>query len=372
MNKGTMLEMSSRKPGFSRVLIAAVGVSLFCITVLGCGRQARTEVPDIDIELDVQLTHEQMISAIRALQDSGWTMQRAYQTYLSQNRDFYLELLGVMPNQINQTPSPTLLDSIIIQNLEPLLSDSNMYFLADTLSEILPSDFDLAGIIAPPLKRLVAAFGKDQILLPAFRTHINGYIPDGDIYAIDQLQILPDYFSFGMHFFLGQSFPYYPVNVPAYVRKRYQLPYLPVLMTHEIAEGMVPQVDPAQQPTLLDKMIREGIKLYMIDQLLPDTQDSLKIFYSPAQWEWATYYEANIYKELIPHLYNTDFNVHRDFLQEKPFTSHLGESSAPRLGQFIGWQIVAKYMEKQSGMSLAALSESTSYEEIFKASGYKP
>ena len=143
-------------------------------------------------------------------------------------------------------------------------------------------------------------------------------------------------------------------------------------MVAEIAEGMVAPIDLTRQPTLLDKMIRAGIKQYFMQQLLPHTPDSLRLSYSARQMEWANLYEARIYKELIPHLYKIDFNLHRDFMAEKPYTTQLSLDSAPRVGEFAGWKMVAAYMRLHPEENLESLTERQDYETIFKESRYKP
>ena len=62
------------------------------------------------------------------------------------------------------------------------------------------------------------------------------------------------------------------------------------------------------------------------------------------------------------------------YLTEAPFTPGIGEKneSAPKLGIYIGWQIVKKYMKKNEDVSLQDLMKNANYQEILTRSKYKP
>ena len=72
-------------------------------------------------------------------------------------------------------------------------------------------------------------------------------------------------------------------------------------------------------------------------------------------------------------LYSTDTNLGKRFLQDAPVSKfYLSEDSRSpgRIGQWMGWQIVRSFMEKND-VSLQTFLE-TSEEEIFEKSNYKP
>jgi len=145
-----------------------------------------------------------------------------------------------------------------------------------------------------------------------------------------------------------------------------------VVLVSALAEGMVAPVDPGSQPTLLDKIIQSGIKQYFVDQLLPETPDSLKLYYSSEQIAWADEYEAFLYKDVISHLYDIDFVVHRDYLGNKPYSTHISQEAPPRIGQYIGWKIVNAYTKRHPEITLPQLCGMTDYDRIFKEARYRP
>lgn len=70
-------------------------------------------------------------------------------------------------------------------------------------------------------------------------------------------------------------------------------------------------------------------------------------------------------------LYSTDPNLTRDYMTDAPNTQALGEASPGNIGQFVGTQIVNRWMEKQKDISLEALLH-TPAKKIFEEARYKP
>jgi len=117
------------------------------------------------------------------------------------------------------------------------------------------------------------------------------------------------------------------------------------------------------------------IKLYLLDLYLPLTTDPIKMGYSKDKLDWALSNEEEVWRYFIENklLYNTDTKLNQRFLNDAPFSKfYLTEdrNSPGRIGQWIGWQIVASFMENND-VSLENLV-STRAEEIFKKSKYKP
>lgn len=71
-------------------------------------------------------------------------------------------------------------------------------------------------------------------------------------------------------------------------------------------------------------------------------------------------------------LYNIDPEINRDYMSDAPNTPTLGNASPGYIGQFVGWQIVKKWMSKQKdATNLKAMME-TAAKKIFEEAKYKP
>lgn len=367
--------MLYRKSYIFHSLVLLLSLSLI---VIGCKEVPDADIKDVQLDLRVDRIDSLMWACAKELQQND-TLEAfdAYQQFLLARREFFYDLMGIeqylpliLENEKDSLTTPEL-DSLLASQLIPVLANEQMYQLLDTIRQVYPYNGSVEQLILPPLKRMTLHL--QDLTFPDFKTHVSGYIPDGDWRSADQMVPLPaGQFSIGLHFFLGDSFRFYPPGIAKYQLKRCRKEYLPVQLVHEIAEGMIPPVDPRRQPRLIDKMVRAGVKQYFVQTLLPYTPDSLRLQYSAAQMNWADYYEARIYKELIPKLYEGDFRVHRDYMTDKPYTTQLSTESAPRIGEYCGWKIVNAYMERHPEMKLEDLLAIKDYEKIFKESRYKP
>ena len=334
-----------------------------------CDTQGDRKFDNVLVDMDFKrLDLPMYLCASRFRSDSALDAFEMYREYFHKDREYYLESLAIPSHRMREGQA----DSLLARALIPLVADTSMYQLLDTIQQVFPPDYPFEKEIEPILKRLIGIFGKDSLLIPPFRTFANGFVPKGDSRSVDQLQVLPTFYGIGLHYFLGKDFPYYPASIPVYIRKRFDKEYLPVLIASSISEGMVPEVDPRSQPALIDHIIRKGIAQYFLDQLLPDTPDSLKFSYSTPQMAWAESFEPALYKGIIPQLYSTDYLEYRDYLEERPFSSQISREAPPRIGQFLGWKIVKAYMENNPATSLTELISDKNYTQIFKSANYRP
>lgn len=355
----------------TKLIMKRLLLILFLPLILtGCKEEIDSDVKDLSLSLDFLRVDSLMYVAAQDIQTNDRPLFEAYQEHLSSEAQFFYEFMGLDQFPASRSLNPTQLDSLLAQELGRILSEVSMLQLLDTVRQVFPYEESIVDLIKAPLLRLDREFS--DIEIPAFRTHVSGYVPGGDYRTADYAVPTPTFFSLGLHYFLGEQYGYYPPNIPTYIRKRFQPEYIPVMMVHEIAEGMVPPLNKSKQPTLLDGVIRSGIKQYFIEQMLPYTADSVRFFYTYPQMYWAEVYERRIYKHLMPHLFEIDFKYHRDYLTDKPYTTDLSTESAPRIGEYAGWRIVTSYMDRHPEESLESLCNRTDYETIFRESRYRP
>lgn len=106
-----------------------------------------------------------------------------------------------------------------------------------------------------------------------------------------------------------------------------------------------------------EDMVSWGKLLYCIEAAIPNAEKSIICRYSPEKLKWAEENEKNIWKYFVEQklLFKNDELLKLGYFNEAPFTKGLPKESPDRLGQFIGWKMVKKYMESHSDLPLEKL-----------------
>ncbi|MDX2361049.1 MAG: hypothetical protein QNK23_09600 [Crocinitomicaceae bacterium] len=101
--------------------------------------------------------------------------------------------------------------------------------------------------------------------------------------------------------------------------------------------------------SLAEHMIRWGKIIYLTEAAYPDVSEHIIMRYTEADYTWATENEAAFWEYLVTEklLFTSDDRTIRNMVGDGPFTPGLPEENdTDRLGQYLGWRMVHKYMEK--------------------------
>ncbi len=175
----------------------------------------------------------------------------------------------------------------------------------------------------------------------------------------------------GLDMYLGSDYAKYPF--PEYQKKRMrQENIVPDCMYSWLSSEFEFNAD---KDDLLSNMIYAGKMMYLMDLVLPDTEDSLKIAYSQNQMEWCEKNEKEVWKYFINNnlLYSTDKTLfYKKYFAEAPFTSGFSQDSPSKIGVWLGWQIVRSYMNNNANVGISELINQNDAQLILKESKYKP
>jgi len=257
-------------------------------------------------------------------------------------------------------------DHYNIMMMEAYLEDVSVTTLHEATMEQYP---DITFLEA----QLTDAFRRTKVVLPDFNIPtVYTYISGGDFefpvkYADDNLIIALD-------LYLGADYPVYSMwGIPRYVSYRMCREQIAVDCLKEIGRAFIDKYD-IKNKTFLDKMIYQGKMLYFTDLTLPNIHDSIKISYTSNQIGWAAEYQGNAWAFFIDHdmLYINDMRTIQKFMNDAPFTSAFSKNSPPRIGHYIGWQIVRQCMLNNPEMELIDLFNEIQSQKILQLSKYKP
>nr|WP_090624851.1 gliding motility lipoprotein GldB [Parapedobacter indicus] len=326
------------------------------IMLFSCSGETRVDVSHIDVDIKI----ERFDRALDSLQPDNVLAKN--REWLQRYGYFYADYMQYMLEAGNP------LDSI---RLAPVLT---AVIETDDFNALKASVFEVYPDMAAQEAGLTDAFKYfkyyfPDIPIPRFIAFFSGF-------AV-QSPVGEDYLGIGLDMFLGADSKFYPAlreSIPNYLSRRFTPENIvPRTVESYIREELYPQND--LDVTLLQHMVYQGKVLYVMDRVMPDVADTLKIGYTTQQWEWAQRYERDIWAWFLQEnlLYEADYNRVQKYLSEAPFTPELGEhnESAPKLGVFIGWRLVQAYMERYPETTLPELLGISEAQVILDGSKYR-
>jgi len=180
----------------------------------------------------------------------------------------------------------------------------------------------------------------------------------------------------GLDMFLGHTFPYASVSPenPAfsnYLTRTFDKEHLPRKVNELLLEDFLPKTEKNQ---MLDQMIFNGKKLYLLDHILPHTSDHIVMEYTPEQWTWAQENELEMWAFFLKEnlFYENSSQKIKKYLSPSPSSPGMPPSAPGRTGNYIGWQIVKSYMKRHPETTIAELISLNKAQEFLQKSKYKP
>jgi len=179
--------------------------------------------------------------------------------------------------------------------------------------------------------------------------------------------------AIGLEFYLGSNHRYYKMlQYPEYKISLLNKEYI---AADALKNWIFTEFeDNADKKDLLSQMIFHGKIIYLLDQLMPDVDDTLKTGFSANQLAWMKMEETKIWKFFIDKklLFNNKAIETMKYINEGPFTPGMPREAPARVAVWVGWQIVNAYMKKHTEISPAQLMKNKDAARILSQSGYKP
>jgi hypothetical protein len=182
--------------------------------------------------------------------------------------------------------------------------------------------------------------------------------------------------AIGLQLYAGKDFSFYTSVqgqelYPRYISRRFEKPYICVNSMNALAEDLFP--DSSAGKSLIEQMIRKGKYWWLADRLLPETPDSLKTGFTGKQLAWCRANEGLIWNFILQNndIFTVDPDLIKSYIGDAPNTDGMPEISPGNIGQWVGWQIVKKYLANHSSISPRELMK-TEAKKIFEEAKYKP
>ncbi len=180
----------------------------------------------------------------------------------------------------------------------------------------------------------------------------------------------------GLQLHLGANFSLYNSQMglalyPNYISRKFNPETIVVNSMKNILDEIQP--DNSKGFVLVEQMIEKGKRLYVLDQLMPDAADTLKIGYTSSQLKGCYENEGRIWNFFVTNNYllNNEPGIVHNYMSDGPKTDEFGQGAPGYIGLFVGWQIVKKYMDDHKEMSLTDLLK-LNPRKLFEDSKYRP
>ena len=190
--------------------------------------------------------------------------------------------------------------------------------------------------------------------------------------------LAPGIMGISLQFYLGKNFsvyndPFFIENlVPVYRSRQFSKEYITADAMQLVISDIFPYKS-ANKP-LVEQMVEKGKRWYMLDKFLPGEPDSIKTGYTRQQLEWCRENEGLIWSHIVKNenLQSLEPTTLQTYLGEGPFTQGFNQDLSPgNLGQWIGWQIVKKYVEKNKSLTPEEIMNADP-KKILEEARYKP
>lgn len=279
------------------------------------------------------------------------------------------------------------LTTIFLENILGLDSASTLTGVKNFLN-LSQNLFDTINIVFKETKELEKQFQE------AFR-YVKYYYPQYQVpvvyavagpmdalaqsdYGLTPNFLRPGLMGISLQFYLGKDFsvyqdPFFIQNVaPLYRSRRFSKEYIIADAMQLVVNDLFP--DQSSGKPLIEQMVEKGKQWYLLDKFLPTTADSVKTGYTQLQLDWCSKNEGMIWTYIIKNedLQSLNPAVLQTYIGEAPFTQGMPQDYSPgNIGQWIGWQIVKKFAEKNRNLKPEDIMK-TPAAKIIEEAKYKP
>ncbi len=241
-------------------------------------------------------------------------------------------------------------------------------FVSDTLWQQVQEDInETFGDFSAQQKQLEKAIKRARYFLP--------FLPKPTVYTFNSgfnVAVYPDssVLGIGLEWFLNPEHPTVnmlpPTQFPRYKRNR----MLPELVVPAAMRGWLLQqlYEPYYfQQDLLREMVFYGKVLFLAQVALPEEPLHTLLNYNEDEMAWALKNQEAVWQQVVGRdlLFSTNAREVAKLTQDGPFANGFGNSSAPRLGWYLGYVMVKQYAQR-SDADIQTLIKEHNEQEILK------
>lgn len=334
--------------------------SILALLFQSCGGERR-EIPDVsDLQVDVNI--ERFEQSLFSLDTNNMAAS------LAQLEARYPAFSEVFFNQVLRSKNPGIAPEGHEAYVKGFINFPSVRHLYDTCTTVFTNMDDVSGEFRQAFQFFKYYF-PERNPPDTITTFISEYSYAGFLYGQNSLAI-------GLDLFLGESYPYNLYNpgqeaFSAYLVRTYNRAHLVSKSMQLIVEDLLGE---STGTRMLDAMIYNGKKLYLLDLMLPNTPDSVKLEVTALQADWLRENEQQMWAFFLEEqlLYSSEWKDIRKYVDYSPNSPGMPDEAPGRTANWLGWQIVKAYMERFPETTLEELILLKDGQAILEKSRYKP
>ncbi|HMQ60973.1 MAG TPA: hypothetical protein PKE06_09905 [Flavilitoribacter sp.] len=248
------------------------------------------------------------------------------------------------------------------------ISDPSVRHLYDTTQVVFGNMDEVKADFVQALKYFRYWF-PDVQAPEKLTTFISWFAMGGFIFGDNELAV-------GLDLYLGDTYPYWQIDpsntaFSAYLTRTFNKQHMVVKSFQPLIDDMLGR---QQGERLLDFMIHNGKKLYVLDLIAPNTPDSVRLEMTGLQVEWLRNNELEMWSHFLREdlLYSNDLSKIRKLIDYSPNSPGMPPEAPGRTANWVGWQIVKAYMRLHPETTPRELIGLKDAQVILDGSKYKP
>jgi len=332
------------------------------ISMIACTSDNKVEAPDVsDVQLNYEVARfEQMLLSMdttKVIEE----LERIELQYPAFSEIFFMQVLPLKDVDSQETFYIGIRDFIKNPYIQSVLKKIN----------------DKYGDFSESTKELDLAFKYYQHYFPQWEApNVYTFISDFGYQAFMFDDRGKDGIGIGLDLFLAPEFDYKsldPTNAAFsdYLTRSFTKEHITKRVMEQLLDDKMGVV---KGNKLIDHMVHNGKKLYLLDLFLPAKHDTIVHEYSEKQLKWCEQNEINIWAYFLDKkmLYSTDPQMANRYTRPAPTSRNLPADSPGRTGNFLGLKIVNAYVKNNPTENIIDMLSLTDGTEFLKKSNYKP
>jgi len=323
------------------------------IGLLSCGSEPSEFIPDVsDIEVDYKVI-------------------RFEKEMLDGNIESLTEKHPAFANTFFKHVIPVYIDKDFEGAYTNVKAAPEFKFLVDTISTVF-QDFDQTNASFKKAFQFVNYYFPD-IDIPDIYTFVSGFSHQQFLFENGKGK---NGFGIGLDMFIGNNFNYASIapENPAfsnYLNRTFNKDHI----VRKSIDGLLDDYIPTpKQVRMLDQMIYNGKKLFLLNKIMPEVSDTIIMEYSKQQWEWVEENEIEMWAFFLKEnlFYETNSQKINKYINPSPHSPGMPPSAPGRTANFIGWKIINAYMKRFPETTLQELLALDDAQVLLQKSRYKP